>query len=298
MSRQSWQSAGGAGSPPRKDYETTGGLLRVVVGAAPTPAFGLVAGHLAADANMGVRDGLAVRVVRRLDRHVVVDGNGDAHELRYLPAAVVTAPDANLCIVLPEDWNSIAAGGFGVSGFVHEVERLESFGFQVRSRLSVARTVSAWGVNFAPHAEVMDLDVVARDVLRAGGVVQVDAGPGSQLGGSALAALAACGTPPWSGWVRDFQVVMVVPGQPNAGVPGLDGSVRGAVELAVKAYLANGLSGGTAFAEAAFALVDVDKMDPPSQNDYAALVEAVESATEDLVDVAYVATSDRTLEAL
>jgi hypothetical protein len=298
--------------------EPDGGTLRVVVGAAPGPTFGLVAGHMAGQTHprvaaptepLPVRDGLAVRTVRRLDRHVVVDHGGVAHELRYLPAAVVTAPDANLVVVFPEDWNSVAAGGFGFAGFASEIERMEAAGFQVRSRLSVARGVSVWGVHFGRYAEVMDLDVVARDVLRASGVVQVDAGSGSRLGGSALDALAACAIPPWSGWVRDLEVVLVVPCGPR-DQGRFNRSARDAADLAATAAMANGFSGGSPYAEAGFALVDVERMQPAIVNlgeteldgigarQLAELTSEVKRAANDLIDVAYVTTSDRTLIAI
>jgi hypothetical protein len=208
-----------------------GGTLHVITAAARTPAVGLVASYEGADDNTGeppggLRDGMAIRVVSRLDRHEVpvpgatigdgaADGSGAITNerpltvtLRHLPAAALTNPRCSLGVVLPDDWNAMigAGGGYSANGLEYEVNALEVLGFKIRHRLYVHASPSTLAVHFGGLAERFDLRPVARDILRAGGTVQVEAGAMT-----ALDAVAAAGIPPWAGWVARFDMTIVVP---------------------------------------------------------------------------------------
>lgn len=263
---------------PLADWKATqqrdGGALHVITAAARTPAVGLVAAHEGADVShihmSPLADGMAIRVVTRLDRHEVaipgatVFGLSKTATLRYLPAAAVTNPRCSLGVVLPDDWNSMtgAVAGYSANGLEWEVQALETLGFKIRHRLYVHASPSTMAVHFGTLAERCDLRPIARDILRAGGTVQIEAGAVTPLD-----AVAAAGIPPWAGWVNRFDMTIVVPCDrgtwDTAGVGRIGDAATDVAALASEAVRA---AGGPATAQfgttLGVALVDAHKLVP------------------------------------
>lgn len=316
----SWQAAKAARAASQG---RDGGTLHVITAAARTPAVGLVASYEGSDPPgtggiapvVGVgsllADGMAIRVVSRLDKHEVHHPSGDdevaALMLRYVPAAAVTNPRCSLGVVLPDDWNSMtgAVAGYSANGLEWEVQALETLGLRIRHRLYVHASPSTMAVHFGNLAERCDLRPIARDILRAGGMVQVEAGAMT-----ALDAVAAAGIPPWAGWVNRFDMTIVV-------------SCALALDTTIIAQLASDAvraAGGPATAQfgttLGVALVDAHKLVPgvagwtveqfndPRENDRAkvnaaneleVLYNAVQDACDGEVDVELIGTGPDTV---
>jgi hypothetical protein len=327
------------------DPETTGldaetiigmrdaGTVHVITAATVTRGVGDIAAHEGADASAGtaldigagsaLADGLAVRVVDRRSVHQVAVPSDRDHEtavipLRYLPAAALSNPRANLAVVLPDDWNAMTGGlpGYSANGLENEVNTVEALGHKIRHRLFVHHSPATAGVHFGSLAERLNVPPVARDVLRAGGHVQIEAGAGD-----ALDALASVGIPPWAGWVEHLYLTIVVPcGGVNTRIGAAAGD-RDANEVAQLASEAVRRAGGPVFRGSiardfpdtvALALVEAEKLvpgvagwtamamdDQVSESEPAkelgALVEAVQNACDGEVDVELVGTGPGTV---
>lgn len=305
----------GRGLPPLRDA----GTLHVITAAAPTSGIGGIAAYEGSDisgTSVGLADGLAVRVADRRSMHAVAT-RADWVNLRFLPAAALTNPRANLAVVMPDGWNAMtgAVAGFSVAGLDNEVRTVEALGFNIRHRLSVHASPATTAVHFGTLAEVLDVSAAARDVLRAGGMVQVEAGSGT-----ALDALAAVGIPPWAGWVARFDMTIVVPcGPAIASYPAIELSESRDINVVARlASEAVRRTGGPALAQfgstLSLALADVDKAVPgvagwttewakeadaerneSANSELAALINAVQNACDGEVDVELVGTGPGTV---
>jgi hypothetical protein len=119
-------------------------------------------------------------------------------------------------------------------------------------------------VHFGTLAERVDLFVAARDVMRAGGTVQIEAGAMTPLDACAATRIA-----PWAGYVDRFNITIVVPCGNDAWQVA-DGTARHA-HASTLARDAVNASGGPTFHEStrgffpdhmALALVEVHKLVP------------------------------------